>query len=120
MPLMRGPDGSVVEIANEDAEHAIDTGYSPVSAYEAAPEITARANDQGGLGGAISAGLTSAASGLTLGGSDLLLRGLLTPDEMQAVADARAAHPIISTGAGIAGAIAPALVGDEAGLAGEL
>ena len=117
MGFYRSPSGDVVEISDEDAPHAQSMGYLPVGSGEAASALTAPQQIGGGILGGIGAGVTSTLSGATLGISDVIAKGLLSQGDMDALAQMRAAHPYVSTAGQIAGAIAPALLGDEAGLA---
>lgn len=115
---LKSPDGQLVDVDDAHVQGAIESGYTPVGGAEASDLATARdTSDASGIGGAISAGVGELASGATLGLSDVALRGVLTKGDFQGVKDAREAHPYISTAGNIAGALAPALFGDEAGLA---
>jgi len=117
MPLLRGPDGAVTFVSDDQVGHALDLGYTPASTTEAADQATAEDRGVSGLaGGALAAG-SSFLSGLTLGGSDVAARALLSHGDVKDIAASRAEHPIISTGSQIAGAIAPAFVAPESLLA---
>lgn len=110
MPLMRAPDGSVVSIPDADAQRAIDTGYHPVGVESAGASLTQPTSDAGGAIAGAAAGASSALSGATLGLSDAFLAATSTPAEIEALRQARAAHPIVSTGANIAGALAASTI----------
>jgi hypothetical protein len=115
---LRGPSGQLVDVDDAHLQGAIEAGYQPVGGAEASDLATARdTSAASGIGGAISAGVGSLASGATVGLSDVALRGILSKGDMQGMRDAREAHPYISTAGNIVGALAPALLGDEAGLA---
>ena len=121
MGLFRSPDGkTVVEVPDSDASHALDLGYTPETPAGASEGLTERDRGGGGVGGAIGAGISSTLSGATLGASDWLAKGLLTADQMQALADERAQHPYVSTGGQIVGMVAPALLSDGASLSGQI
>lgn len=116
---LKGPNGRVISVDDAHLQSALENGYTPVSEGEASDIATQKdTSDAEGVGGAIGAGLTSLASGATLGLSDVALKGILTKGDLEAVREEREAHPIVSTVGQVAGALAPALIGDTAGLAG--
>jgi hypothetical protein len=117
MPLFRAPDGSTVEI--DDAAYAATLGYSPVSSEERYEQIRADAaapKDRGFIGG-VNAALTGAASGLTLGASDVVLGALLTDAQREQMRDDIATHKLARGGGEIAGTLAASFAAPGSALA---
>jgi hypothetical protein len=108
--LFRRPDGAVVFVPEDQAGHAESLGFTRESAQSTAADVTAPANDEGGVAGGIAAGIGSGLSGATLGLSDVALGAVLGRGDREAQARARAAHPIISTIGNVVGSVAPALL----------
>jgi hypothetical protein len=102
-----------------DLDRMLTSGYQPVSTGDVGQAVTQLDRGQSGIGGAITAGVSSLASGATLGLSDAAI-GALTPSGVRKdVAAAREAHPIVSTVGNIVGAVAPALLSGGSSLAAE-
>lgn len=106
MGLFRKPDGSVVSVPDDQASDLIAGGYQRVSSTEAAPTAAAETPEDTGLAGQAVAGATSALSGATLGGSDVLLKGFLSKGHGDYLSAAREQHPVTSTLGQIAGTVA--------------
>jgi hypothetical protein len=105
MGLYRKQDGSIVSIPDEQAGPT-DT---PISSTEAASTETRVTPEDTGAVGALNAAATSTLSGLTLGLSDVALKGLLSKGAGEQLAAEREAHPVLSAGGQITGALLPAL-----------
>lgn len=116
MGIWRGTDGSLQQFSPAQEAHARAQGFTPVSTAEAGQESGAIDDGSGGVLGGINAATTGALSGATLGLSDVALRGLLSESEMGQVSADRAAHPWISGGANLVGALAPAFLTGGASL----
>lgn len=111
---MRTPQGAVVWVDDGQIAHATANGYTPASAEAAGAAATKPDTGMEGIGGALVAGATEGLSGATLGLSDAAIAGVTNRGTVDAIRAAREAHPIISTGANVAGALAPAfLTGGE-------
>jgi hypothetical protein len=117
VPVLRHPTtGEVINVPDEQVGHAVVQGYQPVSLQEAAQTTAAATpSDQGGVVGGINALATGALSGLTLGGSDVALSGLLDPGQLERLSSARSQHGTLSTIGQIGGALAPSLLGAPPG-----
>jgi len=91
-------------------------GWRPEQSDAAAERVRvdARYETYGGPVGTVAAFGANALSGATLGLSDAALSGLGAGQDLQAL---REEHPYAAGAGQLAGAIAPALLGDEAGLA---
>lgn len=118
MGLYRDEGGLVIDVDDAVAEAR---GYTPLDptereAMNAARGVEAR-GDERGIVGDINAGLTGVASGLTLGGSDVLLGETLTPLERERLQSELQAHPYLRGAGEVVGAIAPSLVAPESALA---
>lgn len=114
MPLFRDPEtGLVVET---DPTWATQNGYQPVSANEEAAGLESQGlaarGDERGVLGDVNATLTGAASGLTLGGTDLLLGAGLTDSEREQLLAEINKHPIERGVGELIGGIAPAFAGE--------
>jgi hypothetical protein len=116
---LRKPDGSIVFVPEDRAAHAEALGWKPVGTAEAGAELTTPENDQGGVLGAIGAGVESTLSGATLGLSDVAARALLPHGDVEAMRQRREAHPIVSTIGQVAGAVVPAIATGGESLAAE-
>ena len=111
---VRGPTGDITEVDPSELAAAHDRGYVPISDEEQAGSIATAPNvGHGGIVGGLNALATSAASGLTLGGSDWLLRALTSKNAMESLRQDRANHPILSATGQIAGGIAPMVAAPE-------
>ena len=110
MPLMKTPEGVAVDVPGDQVQRALDIGYHPATPGEAAAGLTQPESGAEGVGGAALAGVTSALSGATFGGTDALIAAAAPAGDIAAVRAAREAHPIVSGVSGVAGAIAPALL----------
>lgn len=110
--LMRGPDGQTVEVSEDDAGYYGSIGFQPFTAEQAhAENVTEAAKPvDRGLVGTINAAATGALSGLTLGLSDQVLGAISTDNQRKQILNDRRANPIVSIGAEIAGAVAPAVL----------
>lgn len=107
MPLLRGPDGFIVNVDDAHAGQLLAGGYTPVNIAQTSEQTAAAPrNETGGVLGAVGATASSALSGVTLGGSDWALKGLLDDRDFERLANDRRAHPLLSGGGQIAGAIA--------------
>jgi hypothetical protein len=113
--LLRNPaDGKTYDVQPEQASRYIAQGYEPVSTEARSADVQsqaldARARDRGALG-TVNAAASSALSGLTVGGSDVLLGAALSEGEKERLRGDRAANPIVSTVSNVAGALVPALL----------
>ena len=115
VPLIRN--GKAIDVPVEQAGAAIQEGYTPESD---AAQLERNAQEEriaSAPGRFVSASL-GAARGLTLGLSDVAGRAIGGKTYENFANSAQEAHPDISTGSNIIGAVLPALFGDEAGLAG--
>src|SRR6201994_957272 len=110
MGLLRGPDGQIVNLPDEQVGSAIASGYEPVSLGAAAGTTTAQPTEGNGLAGAVGAGASSFLSGATLGASDLALKHVLSPAGYKQLAADREDHPWISGAGQLVGAVAPSLL----------
>lgn len=105
MPQLRAPDGSIVNLPQDQAQQAIAGGYVPVSVSEAATVTAApESAATGGALGAVGAGASGFLSGATLGLSDYAFKGLLGGDFERLAAD-REAHPFVSGAGQVLGAV---------------
>jgi predicted ArsR family transcriptional regulator len=105
--LFKSADGTVVSVPDDQAGSAAAQGLTPIEPGQGGVAVP-KQEDAGALG-AVGTALTSAASGATLGASDILLSGLLTKERSRQVLAEREAHPWIAGAASAAGAIVPAL-----------
>jgi tetratricopeptide (TPR) repeat protein len=109
MPVrMRGPQGETIDADDARASYYASLGFTPItSEQEYREDVAAAAKpDDRGVLGSINAVATSALSGLTLGGSDVLLGSLSTGNEREQISADRAANPGLSTAANVAGGLA--------------
>jgi hypothetical protein len=76
--VMRGPDGQTIDADEAKINFWVNQGYRPIDENELGQELSARAEspDDRGLLGGVNALVTRTLSGMTLGGSDVLLSGL--------------------------------------------
>lgn len=102
---MRGPDGDVIEVPDEAIAYRKQQGYQPYGAAQRATEIQGAPETRGVLG-SINAGVSGLASGLTLGGSDMLLGSLMTDNQRDRMRAEIAEHPGLRTAGELAGGIA--------------
>lgn len=109
MGLLRGPDGQIVNLPDEQVGSAIASGYDPVSLGAAADTTAALPKQDTGLTGDLGAAASSFLSGATLGTSDLALKHILPPAGYKQLAADREDHPWISGAGQLVGTIAPSL-----------
>jgi hypothetical protein len=102
------PEGATVQIPDDQAPHALEVGYKPIAPQQAGPGLTQPETDVTGAAGTAAAGISSALSGATLGASDAFLAAIGDRGSTEALRQAREAHPALTTGATIGGAIAAA------------
>lgn len=100
---VRAPDGSVVNVEEQDLRQAIDAGYRVISPDEAHRAYIAE--KYSGTGNVIGAALSSAASTATFGLSDVLLSQ--SPSIRKALQAYEELYPEAKTVGGIAGAFVP-------------
>lgn len=113
MGLLKAPGGAIVSVPDEEMQAAQAGGYTPVSMGEAGQSTGALAPIDDGALGTLGAAATSTLSGLTLGASDVALRGLLTKGQADRVGEDRAAHPWISGAGQLVGSVLPAFAAPE-------
>lgn len=112
MGLYRDETGKVIEIDDRFAEAR---GYTPIGAGGEAALYAERgaaertAEESGGVGGAVRAGMSRVLSGATLGATDVLHGAVMTPAEREQLLADIAAHPYVSTAAEAAGMLAGSL-----------
>jgi len=109
-------EGHAVSVPPEQTGAFLAEGYRP----ESDEEGVARAQQEDRVAnapGAFTAGSLAVARGLTLGLSDVAGRAIAGQGYKDFAGSAQEAHPYVSAAGNLAGAILPALVGDEAGLA---
>jgi len=122
VPALQSSTGEVVNVPFEDVDLWKTRGYQPISSGQALVAERAKASTpivEDTLGGKVTAGLTSIASGATLCLSDLAIRGFGDKGDVEYVAQQRAAHPTISTIGNIGGAVGAAVLTGGASLEGE-
>jgi hypothetical protein len=107
MPLLRSPNGAVVDVPDEQVGNYV--GYEPVEGARAASAIASPGSPDRGVLGGVNAAATGVLSGITLGGSDYLLKGVLNQGQGERLSAEREAHPIAGGAGQIIGAIAPTL-----------
>ncbi|MGN6107228.1 MAG: hypothetical protein ACTHU0_19125 [Kofleriaceae bacterium] len=119
MPLYRSPEGRTVDVPEADAAWAQSQGFTPVDAEQRFADLEAEAAkpDDRGLVGTINAGATGFLSGLTLGGSDVLLGSLMTGNERDQLRDDRRANPGVTAAAEIGGGLAASFAAPGSALA---
>jgi len=105
MPQLRAPDGSIVNVPDEQAGALVAGGYEPVGITEASHVTSDLRPETSGALAPIGAAASSALSGATLGLSDLALKGILSPEAFQRIAADREAHPFVSGAGQLAGAL---------------
>lgn len=110
MGLLRSPDGTIVNLPDEQVSGALASGYTSVSLGQAADTTTAAPVEDTGVTGAAGAGASSLLSGATLGASDLALKHLLPPSGYKQLATDREDHPWISGAGQLVGTVAPSLL----------
>lgn len=104
--------GKAYAIPEEQVAGALASGFHMESGDEGTARVTqqAREDEYGGIGGKVQAFSAGALRGLTLGGSDIALRGLygdMGRDQLKALEDV---NPGTSIAGNVAGALAPALL----------
>lgn len=113
------PDGTLHDVPLDTAAQALqDPGWRVASHEDEASRVAgqAREAEYGGVGGGIKAGAAAFARGATLGLSDVAARAIGGDDAAIALEGYREAHPYVSFGAELGGAIAPALLTGGAAL----
>lgn len=117
---LKTPDGKSVEyVPAEKVQFFKDQGYTTTSTGEQGDLTTKPAPRGTGIEGAVVGGLSSLASGVSLGTSDLAARALLSPDSVDYIRQSRENHPIISTLGNVAGAVIGGAASGGASLEGE-
>ncbi len=110
--FLRTPEGKSVYVEDDQLQHALATDLTPESTGEAGDTITTReAGGHEGLAGSVNAGATGLLSGMTLGGSDVLLGGLMNQGQRRDLTADKEDHPIVSGVSQAIGMIAPSLLG---------
>lgn len=109
MPLLRGPDGAIIDVADDQVGHFTIGGYTPVTEGEAGAVTGAMLRPDSGALGGLGAFASSSLSGATLGLSDLALKGLLDRGDYERMATDRENHPILSGAGMLAGTILPTI-----------
>jgi hypothetical protein len=105
MPQLRAPDGSIVNVPDEQASTLLAGGYQPVNIAEAGAVTAAEERPTSGALAPIGAAASSFLSGATLGLSDLALKGMLDQGAYKRLAADREAHPFVSGAGQLAGAL---------------
>lgn len=117
MAIVVNPDGVVGEVPDAQTKDALAQGYTSASAAQSQTFLDARANREkyGTAGQQVATGVEGALGTASFGLSDWLERGLgiSTPEAMAAREET---NPIAHGIGSAVGIVAPALVGDEAGL----
>lgn len=110
MPRLRGPDNTIIDVDDRDVGFYSARGWTPetVETQLAGTQQTAAENVDTGLIGAIDAGVTSFASGATLGLTDVIGASLSTGNELETARRNREDNALISGVANFAGSLAPA------------
>lgn len=113
MPLsLVNKDGQVIEVDDGDISYYTARGWTPQTTEAHIDSLRAEAAkpDDRGLLGTINSAATGILSGLTLGGSDVLLSTGMTPNQLERLREDRAAHSTANVlgqiGGGLAGALA--------------
>lgn len=104
--LLRGLDGKIVEIPDEQAGQAIAGGFEPITATDAGTGLAVQERPTSGALGGAGAAASGYLAGATLGLSDYAFKGLLDQGDFERLAADREAHPIISGLGQVAGAVA--------------
>jgi hypothetical protein len=118
---LRGPDGQTIDADEAKIQFWVNQGYHPISEDELGQELAARAEqpeDRGMLGG-VNALVTKTLSGMTLGGSDVVLGGLMNSEQRARLNADIEQHQKAAIGGQIAGEVLPALVTGGESLAAE-
>ena len=111
MPLLRSPNGAVVDVPDEQIGNYV--GYEPVEGADAARAIASPESPDRGVLGGVNAAATGLLSGATLGLSDYALKGLLNQGQFERPAAEREEHPIAGGIGQVAGAVIPAFANPE-------
>lgn len=109
-----GSDGSVIAVPRSQLGTFVQRGFTPETAEARATRI-GEGQRESDISGVESFG-QGAGRGISLGATDVLQRLGGGDEAAQYLRTAEAAHPGLSTAGVIAGTLAPALLGDEAGL----
>jgi hypothetical protein len=105
------PDGVERDVAVDSAPTLLqDPRWRIAASEDTLSRLAAQAHeaDYGGAGGAVAAGLTGLGRGLTLGGTDVLGRALYGDQAAIDLEGVREAHPGVSFGSEVVGAVLPA------------
>lgn len=124
MPVtLRGPDGQTIDADEQKINFWVNQGYRPIGEDELGQELAQRAEqpeDRGALG-SVNALLTRTLSGMTLGGSDVLLSQAGTQGQRRRLAADVEQHPTAGIVGQVAGEVLPAIAtGGESLAASEL
>lgn len=112
---VRGPDGTIGTVPDEDLDRALQEGYSPASAEEVQHEKDLAAHE--GLLQGTAAAAEGLAQGVTFGGYGAIA-GQVSPEYAESMQLREEANPLLSGGSELVGAVAPALLsGGAAGVA---
>lgn len=109
MPALRGPDGKVIFVGEDEVQRYTTGGeYTRVGSAEAGGAQSQIAAPEIGVRGKVRGILSSLLSGATLGGSDVLLSG--SDEQAEQLRAEREASPVLAPAAQAAGMIIPAIV----------
>lgn len=114
MGLLRAPDGTIVNVPDDQEGSARAGGYEPLSLAEAGATTGAATQEDTGALGAARASASGVLSGLTLGASDLGLQALMSKGQLADLQQAREQHPFASAGGEFLGALLPGLLSEGA------
>lgn len=111
--------GEIRDVPVDAASGAIESGWRVPTDQEQVSRVAGQAREEmyGGVGGGIKASLAAGLRGATVGLSDVAARAVGGDDAAITLEGLRNENPGLSTGFGIAGAIAPALISGGASLA---
>ena len=107
MPLLRSPNGAVIDVPAEQVGNYV--GYEPVEGADASRAIASPESPDRGVLGGLNAAATGILSGATLGLSDYALKGVLDQGQFERLAAEREGHPVAGGIGQVAGAILPAI-----------
>lgn len=110
--------GETIVVPADKAATLVDSGWQPESDTQRQErESQARVEERNsGIQGAARASIIGGLRGLSLGASDVALRGIGGEDYARTAREANDVHPYLTAGSQIAGAVLPSLVGDVEGL----
>ena len=108
--------GRTYEVPADQLGGALAAGLTPESSGERTDRLAGDVQHEtyGGVGGGVLATVAGVARGATLGASDAIISAAGGRQALKGLTDE---NPNLSTAGNIVGAVAPALLGDEAGLA---